>query len=194
MIDRVPASLNTILFPRLTKTVDPDEAAQLSTRAFRLILVLLTVVGIIAMALIHPAVHLIYGSAFLPLVVPFLILLPGIILSGATTPFMQYFLSINRADLGVTLPILPLALQVGLALWFIPILGPDGAALAFSAGLVVFSLISIWMFLRLSACTLRSDLMVNGEDLRYLLHFTTAEAGKIWKSMKLQRAQKRHAD
>lgn len=194
MIDRVPAALNTILFPRLTKTADPNEAARLAARAFRLILVLLMVVGLIAMALIHPAVHLMYGSAFLLLVVPFLILIPGIILSGATTPFMQYFMSINRADLGVTLPIPPLALQVTLALLLIPRLGSEGAALAFSAGLVAFSLISIWMFLRLSACTLRSDLMVRREDLHCLLLFTTAEAGKIWKAMKLKRAPKNHAD
>lgn len=194
MIDRVPAALNTILFPRLTKTADPDEAARLAARAYRLILVLLMVVGVIAMALIHPAVKLMYGSAFLPLAVPFQILIPGIILSGATTPFMQYFMSINRADLGVTLPILPLAIQVALALLLIPMWGAEGAALAFSAGLVAFSLISIWMFLRLSAGTLRNHIMVRREDLRYLQHFAASEVGKIWKTMKLKRARTSHAE
>lgn len=192
MIDRVPAALNTLLFPRLSKTIDPVEGALLSARAFRLILVMLTVVGGCAMALIHPAVHLMYGSAFLPLVGPFLILIPGIVLSGATTPFMQYFMSINRADLGVTLPILPLALQVGLALLLIPRFGSDGAAFAFSAGLVAHSLISLLMFLRLSACTLRSDLMVGRTDLRYLLQFATAELATIWGTMKLKRTQNPH--
>jgi O-antigen/teichoic acid export membrane protein len=194
MMDRVPAALNTILFPRLTKTVDPDEAANLSARAFRLILVLLVMVGLIAAVLIYPAVRLMYGRDFLPLVVPFLILIPGIILSGATTPFMQYFMSVNRADLGVTLPILPLAVQVSLAFLLIPIWGADGAALAFSVGLVSFSLASIWMFVRLSACSLRNDLMVRGDDLRYLLQFTKVEIGKIWKTMKLKPARASHAD
>ncbi len=193
MMDRVPAALNTILFPQLTKTVDPDEAARIAARAFRLILVLLIAVAVIAMTLIHPAVHLMYGSAFLPLVVPFLILIPGIVLSGATTPFMQYFMSINRPDLGVTLPILPLAIQVALALLIIPMWGPEGAALSFTAGLVAFSLMSLWMFLRTSGCTLRSDLMVRREDLRYLWRFSTAEAGKIWKTMKSIRTQPPHA-
>ena len=194
MVDRVPAALNTILFPRLTKTADPREAARLAARAFRLMLVLLTVIGAISFALIHPAVHLLYGSAFLPLVLPFLILIPGFILSGATTPFMQYFMSINRPDLGVTLPMLPLALQVVLALLLIPEFGPEGAALAFSAGLVAYSLISIWMFLRLSVCVLRSDLMLNREDLRYLLQFATVEAGKVLRSMKLKRTHSSNAD
>ena len=104
-------------------------------------------------------------------------------MSGATTPFMQYFMSINRPGLGVTLPILPLAIQVALALLIIPMWGPAGAALAFTTGLVAFSLISCWMFLKLSGCTLRIDLMVRQEDLRYLWRFSTAEAGIIWKTM-----------
>ena len=194
MMDRVPAALNTILFPRLTKTVDPIEAANLSARAFRLILVLLVMVGLIAAVLIYPAVRLMYGRDFLPLVVPFLILIPGIILSGATTPFMQYFMSVNRADLGVTLPILPLAVQVSLAFLLIPIWGVNGAAMAFSVGLVTFSVASIWMFVRLSACSLQTDLMVRGDDLRYLLQFTKVEIEKIWKTRKLKPAKASHAD
>ncbi|MDC0309190.1 polysaccharide biosynthesis C-terminal domain-containing protein [bacterium] len=193
MMDRVPAALNTILFPQLAKTVDPKEAARIAARAFRLLLVLLIVVAVIAVILIHPTVHLMYGSAFLPLVVPFLILIPGIVLSGATSPFMQYFMSINRPGLAVTLPIFPLAIQVALALLIIPMWGPAGAALAFTTGLVAFSLISCWMFLKLSGCTLRSDLMVRREDILYLWRFSTAEAGKIWKTMKSIRTQPPHA-
>lgn len=189
MIDRVPAALNTILFPQLSKTVDPKEAAHVSARAFRMLLVLLIVVAVIAVILIHPAVYLMYGSEFLPLVVPFLILIPGIVMSGATTPFMPYFMSVNRPGLGVTLPILPLAIQVALALLIIPMWGPAGAALAFTIGLVAFSSISCWMFLKLSGCTLRSDLMVRREDLLYLWHFSTAEAGKIWMAIKSIRTQ-----
>jgi O-antigen/teichoic acid export membrane protein len=184
MMDRVPAALSTILFPRLTKTASSYDAANLSARAFRLILVLLVMVGLIAIVLIYPAVRLMYGRAFLPLIVPFLILIPGIILSGATSPFMQYFLSINRPDLGVTLPILPLAVQIILAFLLIPIWGTEGAALAFSVGLVSFSIVTIWMFVRLSDSSLRNDLMVRSEDLRYLLQFANVEIGKIWKTIK----------
>ena len=187
MMDRVPTSLNTVLFPRMTKTVDPKEAARITARAFRLILVMLIVIAVIAVILIHPAVQLIYGSAFLPLVLPFLILIPGIVLSGATTPFMQYFMSINRPDLGATLPLVPLGIQVALAMILIPMLGAAGAALAFTIGLVTSSLISLWMFLKLSDCTLRRDLMVRREDLRYLWRFSMAEAMKIWKTMKFIR-------
>jgi len=188
MIDRVPAALNTILFPRLTKASDPEEAARLAARAFRLMFIMLMVVGSVALILIRPAVHLMYGSAFLPVVLPFMILIPGIILSGASTPLMQYFMSINRADLGVTLPIPSLAIQIGLALLLIPIWGIEGAAVSFSASLITFFLVSTWMFLRLSVCTLRADLMIKRTDITYLLQFSSVEVGKILKSIKLKRA------
>jgi O-antigen/teichoic acid export membrane protein len=161
-------------------------------RAFRMLLVLLIVAAVIALLFIKPAVYLMYGSEFLPLVLPFLILIPGIVMSGASTPFMSYFMSINRPDLSVTLPIFPLAVQVALALLIIPTLGAAGAALAFSTGLVAFSLISCWKFLKLSGCTFRSDLMVRREDLSYLWHLSTAEAGKIWMAMKSIRTQTSH--
>ena len=181
MIDRVPAALNTILFPRLTKITDRDEASRLTARAFRLIFVLMVVIGLIALVLIHPAVYLMYGRAYLPLVIPFMILIPGIILSGATTPIMQYFMSIDRADLGITLPILPLALQISLAILLLPVWGPEGAALAFSAALATMSFISIFVFLRVSKCAFWADLMIRPNDVNYLLEFTRIEAGKLLK-------------
>ncbi len=183
MIDQVPTALNSVLFPLLSKTVNPDEAALIAARAFRLLLVLLIVVGLVAAILIYPAVYLMYGSAFLPIVIPFLILIPGIVSLGVAAPFMQYFMSIDRSDLAVILPILPLVVQFVIALLLIPIWGPTGAALALTTGNVVLSLISFRMFLKLSSCNIRSDLMVSREDLVFLFHFSKVEAEKIWKTI-----------
>jgi O-antigen/teichoic acid export membrane protein len=169
MIDRVPASLNTILFPRLTKIHSQEEAAGLAARAFRSLLVVLAAVGVAAAVFVFPAVYVVYGSEYLPLAVPFLVLLPGVLVAGTATPFMQYFMSVNRADLGITLPIAPLVVQVLLAFWLIPKLGAVGAAVAFSSGLLLSAGLNIWMFLRLSACTARGDLAVRGDDVRTIL-------------------------
>jgi O-antigen/teichoic acid export membrane protein len=188
MIDRVPAALNTILFPLLTKISDLDEASRLTARAFRLILVLMTVIGVVAVVAIYPAVYLMYGSAFLPLVAPFVILIPGIILSGATAPIMQFLMSIDRAELGISLPIMPLALQIGLALLLIPLWGPEGAAIAYSTALTTLSFINIWMFLRLSKRTFWADLMIQPSDLSYLLKLSMTEAGKLMRLANITRA------
>ena len=177
-VDKVPAAMNTILFPRLTKTECPKEAAQLAARAFRLVFVLLVTVGGIAITLIKPAVYVLYGEEFLPLVLPFLILMPGVVIAGITTPFMQYFMSINRADLGITLPLFPLIIQFVLSLVLIPEFGIEGAALAFASGLVLLSLISTWAFMRLSGCTLKQDLMIRRQDLYYLYGVLADEVRK----------------
>src|SRR6185436_19700389 len=102
--------------------------------------------GILAATLVYPAVFVLYGRDYLPLVTPFLIIVPGIVAAGAAAPFLQYFMSIDRADLGITLPIVPLVVQIVSAYWLIPRFGAEGAAIAFSASLVLFALISAWMF------------------------------------------------
>ncbi len=179
LLNKVPSALNTILFPRLMKTAGPEEVAHLSARAFRLIFVLLVIAGVIAFALIKPVVYILYGAEFLPLVMPFLILIPGIVLVGATTTFMQYFMGVNRADLGITLPLFPLILQLVLSLILIPEFGIKGAALALVSGMLLFSLISIWMFMRLSGCVFKQDLMIRWQDLYYLYGFFADEARKL---------------
>ena len=194
MIDRVPAALNTILFPRLTKIDDRREAAELAARAFRYLAVLLLVVGVLAATLVYPAVYILYGADYLPLVRPFLILIPGILAAGATTPFMQYFMSINRADLGITLPILPLMLQVATALWLIPSLGPEGAAIAFSGSLIVFALISVWMFVKLSNTVTWIDFMIRRDDLRYLQNHIARQFATLMTASRLKKARASHAE
>ena len=182
-VDKIPSAVNAILFPRLTKTALPEEAAQLTARALRLIFILLIIVGGIALTLIKPVVYILYGPEFLPLVMPFMILIPGVVIAGATTPFMQYFMSINRADLTITLPLFPLILQFVLSLILIPELGPEGAAVAYAGGLVLFSLISTWVFMRLSGCAFKQDLMIRWQDLYYLYRFFADEARKAKKAL-----------
>lgn len=194
MIDRVPAALNTILFPRLTKIDDGREAAELAARAFRYLLALLLVVGVLAAALAYPAVYILYGANYLPLVGPFLILIPGVLAAGATTPFMQYFMSINRTDLGITLPIPPLALQVATALWLIPRLGPEGAAIAFSGSLLLFALITVWMFVKVSKSITWLDFMIRREDLRYLHGYALRQLSTLMTASRRKKARVTHAD
>ncbi len=178
LMDKVPAALSTILFPRITKAVTHEEAAQLSARATRLSTLLLIFVGLIAYLLIKPAVYIMYGAKYLPLVTPFMILIPGIVLAGATTPFMQYFMGINRADLGITLPIFPLIIQLSLSLILIPAYGTSGAALSFVAGLLLYSFISTWMFIKLSGCSIKKDLMIQRKDVYFILDFFAEEVRK----------------
>ena len=179
MMDKVPGAMNTILFPRITKMDSQDESAKLSARAFRITLILLSFIGIVSLFLIKPVVYVLYGKAYLPIVSPFLILIPGIILAGSISPIQQFFTGIGRADLSIKLPIVPLIIQVLLSLILIPEYGINGAAIAFLMGLIVLSIISVIVFLRISACNMSQDLFIRSKDLYFVTGFIVEEAKKI---------------
>lgn len=194
VVDRIPAALGTILFPRLTKMDDAREAARLVARAFRYMVLIMLGAGVLGATLVYPAVYVLYGVDYVPVVTPFLILIPGIVAAGAVMPFAQYFLSVDRADLGVTLPIPPLVLQVLLALWLIPLLGPEGAAIAFSTSLVLFALISTWMFLRMCDGITARDLVVRREDLRDLVRHAARQFATLAAASRFTKARSTNAD
>lgn len=186
IVERVPAALNTILFPKLTNLDDNEHAEFLTARAFRMMLVMLSLFGIVAALLIYPTIRFVYGAEYLPAVWPFLILIPSIVFSGACSTFMTYFLSINRADLGVILNLPSFTIQIVLAWVLIPWCGLQGAAISFAASLIVFSFANIWVFLKFSSCSICADLLLRREDIECLQRLVLEEANKILTFLKLK--------
>jgi len=179
MMDKVPGALNTILFPRITKMESIDESAQLSAKAFRITLILLIFTGILAFLFIKPAVYVLYGATYVPLVTPFLIIIPGIILAGSASPLQQFFIGIGRVDLSVKLPLIPLIVQVLLSLALIPGYGVIGAAISFLIGLILFSIASVFVFLKITARSINNDLIIGRKDLAFVTGFFISEAKRI---------------
>ena len=178
IVDRLPQAVNIILYPRLSKLDDRAEAALLAARAARLIVLVLCAVGLIATPLMHPMLRLVYGEAFGAAALPFALLMPGIVAAGGAYPLLTFFLSIDRADLGIWALLPPLALQGSVALALIPSLGPEGAALAFSAGMAVYGALLAWLFVRLSPCS-ASDLAPRRADVAFLRALLAREGARM---------------
>ena len=179
LLNKVPDAMSTILFPRVSKMDDNNLSAQLVAKAFRIILLILSVVGLLALIFIKPLVYILYGRVYLPMVFPFWILLPGLVLSGAAGVLNQYFTGIGRADLTAKIPILPFLLQVIIAILIIPVLGLSGAAIAFLISVLCLSALQIIVFLNISSCTLRSDLMIRKEDVQMVKDFIIAHIMRL---------------
>ena len=166
IFSKVPVALSAVLYPRLSK-LEHGDAARLTVRSFRVLLLLLGAAGVAAAALIRPAVHVLYGAAFLPTVVPFLIMLPGLAISSATTVFSQYFQGTGRPLAMAQVAGVAVIVQVAAALLLLPRLGLVGAALAFLVGLLVTAAVQTMLFLRSSGLSAR-ELVVRGEDVQLL--------------------------
>jgi O-antigen/teichoic acid export membrane protein len=177
VLGRVPSALSAVLYPRLSKLTHGD-AAELTVRAFRVTLLLLGAIGVVAAVLIRPAVHLLYGAAFIPTVVPFLIMLPGLVISSATTVFSQYFQGTARPLAMAQVGGVAVVAQLAGALLLLPRLGVTGAALAFLVGLVATAAVQTVLFLRLSGLQVH-QLVVRRGDVRLVRDLLRRVRGNV---------------
>jgi O-antigen/teichoic acid export membrane protein len=182
LLNRVPEALNVLLYSRISKMTGREESAQLAARAFRIVLLILTAGGAAAFFTIEPLVRILYGVPFVAMVLPFKIILPGLVVSGAATVIDQYFTGVGRPDISAKIALFPLAIQIAAAVVLIPRIGLVGAAIALLLTLVTLTALQLVIFLRMSGCTVTRDLVVRAGDLREVLAFVRAQVAIVTRS------------
>lgn len=150
LITKATSAMGTILLPRVAKSGVTAEANALTARAFRVALVIVAISAAGAAIFIHPAVTIVYGSDYAPIVRPFLIMLPGLALTAAASMFIQYFSAVGRADVVVRFSVIPVLSQLLLGLLLIPRFRLAGAALSFLLASVITAGSQVWAFKQLS--------------------------------------------
>lgn len=178
-MNKIPNAVNTVLFPRISKSDSPDDSVKLTLKAFRVTLLMLIVSGFLLLILIKPLVFILYGREFFPMVLPFMIMLPGLISSGSTSIIYQYFGGIGRADILPKIALFPLAIQVTMAMILIPVWGLTGAAFAFSISLLISSLVILFVFTKISSIPMRDTFCIRKEDIKILADFVLSYIGKF---------------
>lgn len=168
----ISVAAETVLYPQLAQMAEGD-AATLTARVCRQILILSVLSGV-TLAVLAPTAVLLYGGrAFLPAVTPLRLLLPGIV--ALTISKILSALWVRR---GWLLMLTLLAggtgvLSISLNLLLIPWLGIAGAALATTIPYLVNAGISLWIY----RCRISRDVgvvwRVRREDLVHLVQSLT---------------------
>lgn len=167
------SALNTMLFPRMTKvSPSPRESRELTERACRISVVLLAGVGLVAAVGIYPLIYFLYGEKYLPMGVPFLIILPGTLAQGMTDPIYLYLMGTGQAKVAVKLSVVPCLGQIALSLALIPIWGVVGASLATSLTFMLTAAARSFVFTRLADGSLSKILVPQTEDVCRVIDFT----------------------
>lgn len=174
----VPTSIGTLLFPKVSKSDDSNQSRELTARAFRVTLILLIISGITLAIAIKPIVFILYGKVYLPLTIPFWIVLPGLVLSQSTSVFSQYFSGVGRPDLMPKIAIFPLAIQALMAYILIPLMGIVGASISFLASTIALGIIQILVFLNISHCSFR-DILLKKDDFYTVKDFIRIQSNRI---------------
>lgn len=161
----LPGSIATILFSRVSSIKDV-EADNLTPRVARHTFFIILIISLILAVLAKPLIEILFGDAFLPSVMPLLILLPGIIalsfpkiltadLAGRGKP--KYSLYASVISLGVNIP---------LNLWLIPRWGISGAAFASSVAYIIGTLVVIAAFIKISGKSWGEILIIKKIDFQ----------------------------
>jgi O-antigen/teichoic acid export membrane protein len=161
----VPRSLGSILFMRTAH--DTDEAANAFTPVVcRHNLFIMLLLGLGA-AIIGPhVIPFFYGDAFLGSVLPFLLLLPGIVAFGLFQSIASDLTGRGKPHWVALLAVAVLAANVAANLILTPRWGAVGAACASSASYTLGGVAILALFIKVSKTCVSENLILKGDDLR----------------------------
>ena len=161
----LPGAIATVLFPKIS-SLKHKEANNLTPRIARHTFLIIFVFALILALIARPLIKILFGSVFLPSVMPLIILLPGIIALGGCKILTADFAGRGKPQFGTYAAFVSLAVNIPLNLWLIPKWGISGAAFASSAAYITATLIVIVAFVKISNTTWVTILLFNKHDFQ----------------------------
>ena len=139
MMQRLPNIAGTVLLPKVIR--GGDEGHQLSLQVARKVLLFSLLAAVAAAAVARPVIELLASSEFIGAYEPFLWMLPGLVASGFGSVLNTRLAGQGYPAVTIWAPAVAVALSVGLNVLWIPTMGLKGAAMATSAGYILWTAI-----------------------------------------------------
>ena len=164
----ITSAVGTFLYPLVTRE-NENNGNMITIRTCRLCMLILVILAVFGAVLVKPAVLILYGKTFLPQVEPFLIILPGVVLYGASTLLSSYFLGKGKPGIVLKLSFIPLLTQLVLCTILIPRFGIIGAAISTSISYALAGIFNIIIFSALVGVTIQDAVVPRKADLVLLI-------------------------
>jgi len=161
----LPGAIATVLFPKISSLKD-KEANNLTPRIARHTFLIIFVFALILALIARPVIKILFGSVFLPSVMPLMILLPGIIALGGCKILTADLAGRGKPQFGTYAAFVSLAVNIPLNLWLIPKWGISGAAFASSVAYITATLIVMVAFVKISNTSWVKILLFNKHDFQ----------------------------
>jgi len=155
--------VQVVLFPKLS-SMTIEEANLLTPRVTRNSLFVTAVGGVVLYLVSRPLLLLFYGSAFLPALRAFQILIPGIVFLAVAKILASDFSGRDKRLYHTIATTISFAANLALNIVWIPRFGIEGAAWASTIAYTLQSLIMLVFFRRLSGIALPRAMFVDRDD------------------------------
>lgn len=140
--------IGLILFPKLSAVPDIAAKLALTRRAVAGTVLLLLPLIVVASLLAKPLVKMVFGSAFAPASLSFVLLMPGTFFIGIHTVTVQFLNSVGYPVSVVAVWAFVAVASIGLNLWAIPRYGIAGAAVVSSICYFLACLLVVLLVMR----------------------------------------------
>ena len=169
LLDKLPVAINTLLYPRISNS-EKHDAIETTIKAFKIISIFSIFSVFLVAMFIKPIVIILYGKQYLPIIAPFLIILPGVSINGIASVFASYFTGIGRSDLIMKLSVFPLLLQILLGYLLITKFDILGAAMSYTVSMIIFGIIQMYYFVKITGNSFK-ELIPVSQDYLYIYNF-----------------------
>ncbi len=163
----IPDTLNAVLIPRVAE--DHIGQQELITKCVRLTII---ICGLLLFALCifaRPIVAVLFSSSFLPIVPLIRILAVGILVRCVGKVFVPYLIGTNHPGFVSFSVVVAMAVNLGLIMVLLPVIGLPGAAVGMSVGYIISSLLLMYGFMKYGDMDLRRVWLFQRSDWLQLI-------------------------
>lgn len=170
----VPTQVAALVTSPHIGSLDRDAAAHLTARCVRNNLLVALVVCGLLFAFARPVVHLLYGSAFLPVVPVLQVILAGVFALSLGSPMSSYFtLKVGRPEVPMWLAGSSAAICIAVSIALVPSMGMMGAAIGSTVAYACGQVAAIWYFSKTAAIGVPEILVPTAADMSVYRGFLT---------------------
>ncbi len=163
LVKLLPNALGKVAYPQLAG-LGVDEAAHFACGLARQGILFMVPAALVLLVLAPWLLPTVYGEPYAASIVPFLIMLPSVVLNGTERVLARFFTGTNQHKPNVITRAISLLVNVVLNLLWIPSYGIAGSAAALLVSSVFDAVILTGVFLWMTDCRLLDLLRLRGED------------------------------
>lgn len=166
----ISGAVSTVLLPRLSQlSSDEESRKRLTPLISRLVLVVTLVCGFVLAFIAHPLILLLFGSQYLDGVLPLLILLPGIVMLGVAKVWANDIAARGRPEINMYISLVVIIVNIIGNVTLIPRYGLSGAAAATTVSYLICSLITLFIYARMTSNNWITAIFVSSADMNALM-------------------------
>ncbi|MDD3877427.1 MAG: polysaccharide biosynthesis C-terminal domain-containing protein [Bacteroidales bacterium] len=176
----VSKSIATVQYARIANSSDKEYSQLLSIRLSKASLIIAFLLILPIMLLPSQFYTFLFGTEFGDVNTIIRILAPGILIYNTCIIIGHYFSGLGKYHINTLTSIIGLILTVGLCLWFIPLWGIYGAALATQISFIGMSIFAFYTFLRTTRLSFGVLLVTKNDfkEIRNIIHTYKNEQNK----------------